>query len=153
MKLLSVSVVTLCMSIFPSFVWAIVDVPQYYCYATRSKQISFWCDTNFPSKQSDPIGAHQKAQLDNFQAELLKKTPKVYTVVEINNLLNEKDQTILQLKKDLEAELKNVKAKVPKDIGKTVEKVVKANLQDVLRNLLMADPEFKKTVADMLKQK
>ncbi|OQW61761.1 MAG: hypothetical protein BVN28_06640 [Nitrospira sp. ST-bin4] len=76
----------------------------------------------------------------------------MYAVDEVDAFLRQRDGSINQLRKDFQAQLDVVKAEVPKQIGDKVEKVIKDHLRDVLRGLIDSDPDFRKTVATILKE-
>ncbi len=152
MKRLSTSVLVTCFSLIPIHSWAVVDVPPLSCLPLREgtplRQVGWRCVLQFD------LGGNvlRTSGQDEAEATAKARLPKVYAVDEVDAFLRQRDGSINQLRKDFQAQLDVVKAEVPKQIGDKVEKVIKDHLRDVLRGLIDSDPDFRKTVATILKE-
>lgn len=153
MKTFSATVITLCLSLVPTFSSAIISVPQYQCedYRRGYKGAEFDAECTVRSFSARTPGTPFSGERSGarIKAQIEAGLPKVYTV----------EETIAEIAKaatkltELEKGLTSLKAEVPETISNAATKAIKENLASTLDYLIRQDPEFRQLLKRLLQER
>lgn len=139
----------------PTFSEATIEVPLYDCgigLPLEDGTQLVYCTLN----TFGPTAVGNDVAQQTYHAAMHKKASwvaKTYDTNEINTLLAAKDKAASQLRTEVEAELNAMKSLLPQQIGDIVERIITKHFQDTLRNLIKTDPDFRKAIGELLKDK